>query len=171
MAVAGAKVIAAEKAGVPQKAAGSMFLDQLKPMQMWNWPFQDRKGGKPGKGFPPGVDGRVTVSGVHSQHGIFMHPAPMGEPAYIAFALDRKYRTFSGRVTLNDSGEMFVAPLTFSIFADDKLLWLSKPVQSRAMAQDFSVSVKDVTSLRIQVDIQGDAKGAHAVWVEPRLER
>jgi serine/threonine protein kinase len=148
------------------KAGAPAFLDQLKPTRTANWPFQGPKG----KGPPPGIDGRVSVNGKLSPHGIFMHPAPMGDPTFIIYQLDKKYRTFMGRVTLNDSGEQFIAPVIFSIYGDDRRLWESKPVRSRANPQDFSIAVSDVTSLRIQVDVEGDPKGAHAVWVDPRLE-
>ena len=157
-----------------------VFLVQMKPMRTLNWPFEGKagkdkgkdKGGKDKGGFPPGVDGRVFVQGVQSTNGIFMHPAPREEPASITYALDRKYRTFTARVALNDTGVEGGAAVTFRVFGDDPVtpLWQSKPVQFRRDTQEVSVSVKDMNSLRIQVDAAGDPKGAHAVWIEPRLE-
>lgn len=158
-------------AGAAEVAGPATFLTELQPVGKVVFPKKDKKDNK---GLPPGVDGRVIVHGKASPHGIFMHPAPPGEPpAAITYQLDRKFSTFVAQVALNDSApppdREMIAPVTFRVFVDNKQAWASRPIDTRDNIQDVSVPVKDGVRLKIQVDVDDEPKGAHAVWIEPRL--
>ena len=143
----------------PKKAGVIVFLDQAGEDADDELAILSARFGWPGQR-------RRRVVGARHFHA---SPSEDGDEPHLHAV--QEYLAFAGRVGLNDTGEGNTYPITFSIFGDDNRLWASRPVQSRADAQEFSISVKGVTSLRIQVDITGDPKGAHAVWVEPRLER
>jgi hypothetical protein len=84
--------------------------------------------------------------------------------------LGKKYTTFRAIVTLNDGPLESEAPLTFTVFGNGSRLWTSKKVMSQADAQECNVSVKGIDKLKIQVECEGEPRGAHAVWVDPRVE-
>ena len=62
-------------------------------------------------------------------------------------------------------------PLLFAVYGDDRLLWKSKEVQTQADRQSCSVDVTGVKVLKLAVHSEGDERGAHGAWVEPRLLR
>jgi serine/threonine protein kinase len=152
--------------------AEKVYLSDLKKLATVNWPFHKIKGNGPGIGPPKEVFGPVTVNGQLSPHGIFMHPAPPFErPASISYNLGRQYRRFVSQVSLNDTAAQAPSPLLFSVYGDGKLLWRSEPVLGREHTQPCDVSVAGVDVLKLEVTVAGDVRQAHAVWVEPWVER
>lgn len=150
------------------------FLSEMPKLATMNWPFHQRKKGKGPKPPPPPkeiFDG-VSVQGKPSPHGIFMHAAPQPEgPASISYRLDKQFRTFSCRVSMNDSSPGSPSPLTFAVYGDGALLWNSRGVSTQADVQECSISVAGVDVLKLEVTTAGDVKGAHAVWLEPMVEK
>jgi hypothetical protein len=61
--------------------------------------------------------------------------------------------------------------VTFSVRGDGQLLWQSRPVSAQADAQRCEVSVTGVEVLTIEVECPGHPRRAHAVWIEPYVER
>jgi hypothetical protein len=120
----------------------------------------------------------VIVKGKRSLHGIFMHPPPLpeGGSSRLGYSLRKKYKTFEAEVSLND--RPFIrgnwrceTPVTFSVYGDGRLLWKSRPVSSQADAERCTVSVAGVDVPTIEVDCPGPPRDAHAVWLEPFVER
>ena len=174
------------------QAPALVYLSDLKPVEMVNWPSSIPPGKKPGKkppkgfdkkpppkGFdgpgekppPKGFDG-IQVQGKPSPHGIFMHPPPgPGADAHLTYDLGKQYAKFQSEVTFNDGPPQSESPATFAVYGDGRLLWKSTPVFSQQDSQTCSVEVVGVDRLTISVSCSGGAKGAHAVWVEPRLTK
>ncbi len=150
---------------------GWIYLGELTESDFQDglWPI--KKNGKTGK--KEGKDKEwadIKVEGVLSPHGIGMHPPNNGK-AGLAFALDRRYSRFKGKVAINDDGEGFFGPAVFEIIADKKTrLWQSKPVKSPGRVQEFDIDVSNVRTLAIQTISPQFSNGLHAVWVEPMLK-
>jgi hypothetical protein len=85
--------------------------------------------------------------------------------------LDRKFSKFLAEVTLNDGPDRSEAPIVFRVFGDGKELWQSGPVVTQADGKKCEVSVAGVNELKIAVTCGFPPKGAHAVWVDPRVVR
>ncbi|HSQ57546.1 MAG TPA: protein kinase, partial [Gemmata sp.] len=96
-----------------------VYLAKLTPEAARGWPpFQ----------LPPGTDGSVRVGGELSPNGMFMHPAPPGEPTVlVTFRLGKAYSRFTTRVALNDSAPPFAPPARFLVYRDG-VKWDSGPV-------------------------------------------
>ncbi len=115
----------------------------------------------------------ITVKGVDSVHGLFLHPPCDHGTAYIVFNLGGKYRRLRAQVAINDganAGRGPDTPLTFRVMGDGKQLWKSSPMRRCGRAQDCDISVAGVALLVLLVDCPGRDFCAHAVWVEPRVE-
>jgi serine/threonine protein kinase len=163
---------------------GKVYLSEMEPVEIVDWlreppgppPDEEPKG--PPKGPPPGMFPGVLVKGKRSMHGIFMHPPPLpeGGSSKVGYSLGKRFRTFEAEVSLNDlpfrKGDwQCETPVTFSVYGDGQLLWKSRPVSSQADAQRCAVSVAGVDVLTIEVDCPGPPRDAHAVWIEPHVER
>jgi eukaryotic-like serine/threonine-protein kinase len=149
-------------------ALATMYLSDWKPIDDRN-PI---KAPPPPMGVPaPPFSFGVRVRDQLSPHGIFMHPPmqPNGGDASLSYRLAGKYRQFMTEMSLNDGPPESETPLTFSVFGDGKLLWRSHPVRRQADADHCMISVKGVDVLTIQVSCPGEPRGAHAVWIEPRV--
>ncbi len=162
----------------PPAKLKSTFLSDLKPVEIKNWIKQPPLPPEPpdfdpadGPG-PPAIAG-VRVRGEPSLHGIFMHPPPppnSGNPR-LAYSLNRQYDVFQADVSLNDGPMRSDTPLTFYLYGDGKLLWKSREVSSQDDSQTCNVSIKNVGTLAIEIECPGEPRGAHAVWIEPRVSK
>jgi hypothetical protein len=125
----------------------------------------------PGSPQPPGVDGTVTVGGVRSPHGVFMHGAPSFKaPAFARYSLEKKYSRFSAEVAMNDSAHEW-ASLTFVVLADGREVWQSGNVNKGAQPEKCDLDVRGVSVLTLEVRTVGTHQGAHGAWIEPRLTK
>ncbi|HUY91886.1 MAG TPA: NPCBM/NEW2 domain-containing protein [Pirellulales bacterium] len=114
----------------------------------------------------------ISVLGVRSPYGLFMHPGPNDTSSHAAFPLAKHYRRFRGAAAINDSAWYGAATaLTFRIVADGRQLWKSPPLKAPGSSQPFDVDVADVDKLELFVDCPGPSQTAHGVWIEPRCER
>ncbi len=153
---------------------GQVFLSDMKERSAVNWPFPAP--------LPPFIPqdpnsrsrAQVKVREKVSPHGIWMHPTPAGpegsEGASITYDLGKQYRTFETAVALNDGPEE-CKPMTFLVYCDGKEKWRSKPVTGPTEPQLCKVDVQGVSLLRIELQVDGDHRGAHAAWIEPRLSK
>ena len=158
---------AKEQENPPPGQPEIVYLSDLTPVGGVDWPL-----GTPGRPYPPGVDGSVTVRGRRSPHGVFMHPAPPGRgPASATYALGGGYSRFTSGVALNDSPVEFPPLVRFAVYGDGSPLWRSEDVTRRGGEQTCDVDVRGVSELRIEVTCGWEPRGAHAVWVEPRLTK
>ncbi len=122
---------------------------------------------------PPGFDGKIRVGGRVWEHGIFMHPAPreLPPPARITFKLGKEFVKFSAEVAFNDSAPPAAPPATFLVYFDGKQRWTSNPIQRDMPPQSVELDVRGVTDLTLEVVPEGSERGAHAVWLDPRVTR
>lgn len=156
---------------------GAVYLSSLPEIEPFFWPFPgklpDADPEEPNDWPAPKGGRRVRVEGKVSPHGIFMHLSPQGEvkKCAISYRLDRLYRTFSTKVSLND-GPKVCTPLTFTVHGDGKVLWQSKPVTSQADTQACNeLSVPGIDKLTLEMTGTGDERGTHGVWIEPFLTK
>lgn len=111
----------------------------------------------------------IKVKGVPSLNGLGMHPPSLGS-AFVRYALGQKAKTFEGAVAFNDTNERAgPSPVTFIIWGDGKELWRSDVLKARGEKQEFSVDVRTVDVLQLEVNAAGSSFGSHAVWIEPRV--
>jgi hypothetical protein len=163
------------------REANAVYLAEMKPFKQEFYPFKHgndlKKKPKIDDDFKkkPKKDddfSTVYVGGKIWPQGIFLHPpAPPDEtsPASLTFKLDKKYRQFKAEVAINDFQEPRL-PLLFSVYGDGIRLWRSNEVSSGADRQPCEVSVQGVDLLKIEVRNTGDdPRGAHAVWLDPRV--
>ena len=127
----------------------------------------------PGKPRTPKAYGGVRVGGKPSPRGLFMHPPQKrdGGTARLDFRLHGQYAAFEAEVSLNDGPPLSVTPLTFSVQGDGRVLWQSREVRTGKDTQTCHVAVRGVNVLTLEVDCPGPSRGAHAVWIEPRLTK
>jgi hypothetical protein len=158
-----------EAGAAPPAGAAVVYLSALEPLGTRHWPFLPPV---PAGAPPIRAIGGVHVRGQLSEHGVFMHPPPAWEgPASITYRLGGEYRTFRAEVSLNDGPPESEAPFEFAVYGDGQLLWRSRPLSSQADAQTCEVSVQGRERLRLEVQSADEPRGAHAVWIEPYLER
>ena len=133
------------------------------------FPINSGKAGRPNPMAPPDVFRDFSVQGQSSPHGIGMHSGP-DNPARVTLSLGKKYNEFSAVVSQNDGLPPTPAQLYFSVYGDGKLLWKSNALSSQNETQRCVVPVKDVLTLRLEVNCVGEPRAAHAIWFEPYLE-
>jgi hypothetical protein len=142
-----------------------VFVRDLKPTAAVNWPLPRDPWGRTIRN-PYHV---ISVNGEESPHGIGMHPSFDG-PANLTYALNKQYKRFMARVSLNDTVfDRSASPMTFTVYGDGEVLWRSDPVWTRRETQECDISVQGVDKLTLEVSASAKAHGAHGVWIEPRL--
>lgn len=157
------------------RAEGQTYLVELKQLFAINWPWQHRPGpGLPPFPPPPAADLKtVKVNGKFFPKGLFLHASPPWEKrTTVAYHLEKKYRTFTAQVTLNDTSRGARSPMTFKVIGDGKVLWEARGIATQADTQTCSVSVAGVDTLALEVSVPaGDVGGAHGVWVDPVVKK
>ena len=159
-------------AAAPPPPPPAMYLSDMKPVDDNN-PVKAMPAPPPLPGQPP-PPSFVGVR-VHDQlfpHAIFMHPptTPNGGEASLRYNLGGRYGTFTAETSLNDGPAQSDTPLTFSVLGDGQLLWQSpRPLRTQADAERCTISVKEVDYLTIRVNCPGFPRGAHAVWIDPKV--
>jgi len=97
----------------------------------------------------------VSLSGNDHRHGIWAQPTQDQGTARIAFALGGQYTTLQGTCGMTDQTSTFQAndPMTpaavFEIYADNKLVWTSKPLVGRGATQTFDLKLRNVRNLML----------------------
>jgi hypothetical protein len=59
--------------------------------------------------------------------------------------------------------------MVFRVYCDGNEKWGSEPVTGPGNPQPCKINVAGVSTLKLEVQIDGDHRGAHAAWIEPRL--
>jgi serine/threonine protein kinase len=150
----------------------NVFLNQLTILD-------NHRFGPSGENPPPHARQLADITpkyrGQHLEHGIFMHPGPGRENhAGMSFDLGKRFRRFHAQTSLNDDvREPVIPPITFRVFCDDEAepRWTSpRPITSQSDCPTCDISVEGVKRLRIEASCPGEPRGAHALWIDPRLE-
>jgi hypothetical protein len=150
-------------------AAGGarVYLGDMTAFGVKTGPGRLGKGGDLG-GPRPGD--RITVDGTESPHGLGMHP-PSSGAARARYALGKRAKAFKAGAAFNDADGSPPAPAVFSVLGDGKELWTSGEMKERRVTKECVVDVGDVDVLELRVTWPGKSDGAHAVWVEPHVEK
>jgi hypothetical protein len=147
----------------------NVFLTDLKLLD--NHRFGP-SGDRPPPHAPQLADIEPSFEGKRLKYGLFMHPGPFGAPARMVYSLEGRFSRFRSEVCLNDDVRGTPPPMTFRVYGDDQLLWESKkPVASQKDKQFCDISVKGVDRLQLDVTCTGEPRAAHALWIDPRLEK
>jgi hypothetical protein len=127
------------------------------------WPFT-----KGGLGNP--TRDPIRVKGTIAAKGLSMHPNDR-HTTRAAFAIGGRASALRGSVALNDSQPDASDPVIFQVVGDGKELWRSRPIKRATGPEVFRVNVRGVKVLEVRATTQGAHWGAHAVWVDPALEK
>jgi len=121
---------------------------------------------------PPGFDGTISVNGRTSEHGLFMHPAPSDRPPMRnSFILGKEFKQFIAQVAFNDSAPGDARPARFTVYCDGISKWQSNVIGRGTPAENCELDVRGVNELTLEVTAVGSERGAHAVWIEPRVTK
>jgi hypothetical protein len=103
-----------------------------------------------------------------SPKGLGMHPT-LGRAVRVRYALGKQAAKFVAAVALNEYPTPCPGQVTFELLGDNKVLWTSKPIQTRGDIQECKVDVSSVSILELRVTVSGTEWNAHAVWLAPRV--
>ena len=128
--------------------------------------------GRFGKGDDAGHENaRISVARKRFFRCLSTHP-PVGGSARVTYRVEKKWRTFSTCVAVNDTaGRGSRTPLVFKVYGDGRLLWESKLVQRTGAIQTCEVSILGVKELELKVECRRDNSAAHAIWIDPFLAK
>lgn len=110
--------------------------------------------------------GDITVNGIGSPRGLYMHGTASGF-SRVTYKLGGRYKKLEAFVALNDSADRPWSHSTFIVEGDGKTLWKSKPIGERGKPQQCAVNIGGVDSLTLLVHCPGHHHMTHAVWLEP----
>ena len=128
-----------------------------------NWSFA--KNGQLGNGYQPAAV--VRVSGVPYAKALGMHP-PWGDSLRVCYALGKQAKTLHGTAAVNDTVLEPTPRIRFVVFGDDKLLWRSSALSTRAATEAFKIDVSQVDILELRTYTEnGSVNQAHAVCLDP----
>ena len=113
-----------------------------------------------------GIGGSVlSHKGERVQHSLVLAPSKPGDLSFIEYELGGRFEKFEALTYL--TREPTSGPQTFRVLADGKKLWESPPQTLPNVEADFSLSIKGVNLLRLEV--AGIPSFSHPLWLEPRL--
>ena len=112
----------------------------------------------------------IKVNGTLSPKGLSVHPSDRAATR-AAYALGGRAVTLSGAAALNDFTSEAWSPVVFTIVGDGLELWRSAPVTRARGPASFRVNVTGVKVLELRAILLGAHIGAHAVWVDPVIEK
>jgi hypothetical protein len=150
------------------KATWLSDMDEFDAKVGWG---QFGKKGKLGYSTKAGeVNSPIMFNGQPNPQGISMAPAG-NDPSSVKYRLGHTYKLFKASVACNDldPGENGPhQPMTFKVYGDGELLWVSEPVSKVGVKQDVRLGVfgVDVLELRVQC---GDGNSARAIWLDPQV--
>jgi hypothetical protein len=121
-----------------------------------------------------GTHGEIAVNGLWKEmkesvpaHSLCTHP-PRDGAAHVSYQLDGRFADFKATAVV---ANRTVTPLTFAVFGDGKLLWQSRALKSLDDSEECAISIREVKTLKLQVDCPGSNGGAVPVWIDPVVER
>jgi hypothetical protein len=90
----------------------------------------------------------------------------------VSFAPGAEFRRLKGRGALNDYASNPWGKIAFTVWGDGKKLWESEPLDKSGSATGFDIDVTGVKVLTLETRVKaGSHLHAHAVWLDPWLER
>jgi hypothetical protein len=121
-----------------------------------------------------GNDSRIKVNWKRYTKGICTCPGS-NNPGFVVYRLGGKFKKLSGAVAVGDSafvpqGSGPKSPLFFSVLTDVAQRWKSPGLQKWKEIVPFEIDVTGVERLELRVSATS-YEWAHAVWLDPVLER
>jgi len=92
-----------------------------------------------------------------------------GDFASAKYKLNKKATLFRGGVAIDDNSGRIWGKAVFEIYGNGKQLWVSKPIASNRVIQEFSINVSQVDVLELRVTALESHTNVHAVWLDARL--
>jgi len=132
-------------------------------VQMGPWQFGKGELGD-GKRTP------IRVRGKPYEKGLGVHPWDL-KTTRVCYAPGGKAKTLSGGAGLNDYEFEAHGPVVFAVLGDGRELWRSAPLNRAGGPVRCAVDVRGVKGLELRAASQGGHFGAHAVWLDPVLEK
>jgi hypothetical protein len=117
-----------------------------------------------------GAGSPIRVNGTPGPKGLSVHPRE-GVATRVAYALGGRAVTLAGAAALNDYGSEAWGTVVFTIVGDGRELWRSGPVNRASGSARFRVDVSGVKVLELRAILSGAHLHAHAVWVDPVIEK
>ena len=118
-------------------------------------------------------DRQVKIEGRDQLHSIFLHPKPHGV-SLASYRVNRLWSQLRGEACIPRMGDelgRIGSPIVFELIGDNKIIWVSKPIQEFDQRQAFQVDIDKVETLHLRVKCTGRSDYARAVWIEPVLIR
>src|SRR5262249_49785005 len=118
---------------------------------------------------------RLAVDGKLIPKGLFMYP-PSQNTTFVRYRLGGQYRRLETAISISDTSHG-CPPVVCTVLGDNRTLWTSKPIQSRAGRQNCDVDIAGVDVLELaatcpEARFQPDNTwGAHLVWIDPLVRR
>jgi hypothetical protein len=148
-----------------QEPAPPVYLADMSEfgVRMGPWRF--------GKGeLGDGASSPIKVNGTPVPKGLSVHPRE-GVATRVAYALGGRAVTLAGAAALNDYRSEALGTVVFTIVGDGRELWRSGPVNRASGPARFRVDVTGVKVLELRAILSGSHLHAHAVWVDPVIEK
>lgn len=148
------------------KAAGkTLYLAVLTPFAYQTGPWRLGIGEKGDDGKRP-----IVLQKKEYKYGISMHP-PRTDACRVSFVPGKEFTRFKGSAGIGDGMNPF-GTTVFAVYGDGRKLWESDGVNKSGAAGAFDINVTGVEVLTLETRIKdGSYTGAHAVWLDPWLER
>ena len=120
-----------------------------------------------------GSRGRVSVNGRLAAKALYLKPAVGTNVAQVTFRLGKQYKRFNSAVALNDTIGATGGPphMVFSVQADGKLLWESKPAEKPHLVQECDLSVEGVDQIELILVASGNNYWWHGIWIDPYVTK
>lgn len=148
------------------KAAGkTLYLAVRTPFAYQTGPWRLGIGEKGDDGKRP-----IVLQKKEYKYGVSMHP-PRTDACRVSFAPGKEFTRFKGSAGIGDGMNPF-GTTVFAVYGDGRKLWESDGVNKSGAAGAFDINVTGVEVLTLETRIKdGSYTGAHAVWLDPWLER
>lgn len=145
--------------------ARPVYLADMKEFAVRMSPWQFGKGE-----LGDGAQTPIRVKGALASKGLSVHPNNQFATR-AAYALGGKATILVGAAALNDYANEAWSPVVFVIVGDGREVWRSRPVNRASGPESFRLVVSGVKVLELRAIGLGVHIGAHAVWVDPHIER
>jgi serine/threonine protein kinase len=114
----------------------------------------------------------IKVNGKPSPHGISMHAPDHPQYCRVCFHVGKEAHRFKAMVALNDTATRVLSNgVVFQVLGDGRVHWSSERLNQRGKTLDVDVDVSGVDVLELRTSVDGKHIGAHAVWLEPRVQK
>jgi hypothetical protein len=125
--------------------------------------------GKHGHSGIGNVGAATEIRGQRYNHMLSAHPPSRGS-SFILYNLDGSFQTLRAKAAILDFCSS-TSPLTFVVHGDGKRLWQSRPLRTKGDLQEFSVQIRRVRQLVLEIRCPGKKDGGVGVWAEPSVEK